>query len=141
LQVERELWLDLVDAEHEKDSKRTWRRRSVKTQPPEKRTLNRDQDSIESLRDAIEAARESQVKYTGKKRLKDGKVQGCFLKLLKTLDGYSNVLSILPSSAYTSVFCGAVRVLVKVRLTITWHPLRLTIAHERVGSLKSRKCH
>ena len=128
MQEERDLWLDIVEAEHEKRSKSIWRRRFVKTQPLERRTVSLNQPPIETIRDAIKEVRESQIKWKGKKRLNDGKVQGLFLRLFKNLDGYSNVLSILPSNEYTTVFCGAVKVLVEVRLKITWHDLRLMSA-------------
>jgi hypothetical protein len=117
LQKEKDLWLETVEAEHGNHSKRLWpTRRTVKTQPVESRTVNRDQHPVETIRDAIKEVRESQSEWKGKKRLADGKVQGVFLKLFQTLDGYSSVLSILPSNEYSSVFCGAVKFLVKVRL-------------------------
>lgn len=130
MQKEKDLWLDIVEAEHGNHSKRLWPRRIVKTQPTESRTVSRDQQPIETIRDAIKEVRESQSEWKGKKRLADGKVQGVFLKLFQTLDGYSSVLSILPSNEYSSVFCGAVKFLVKVRLEnlIIWHGLRLRSA-------------
>lgn len=83
----------------------------------EKQDRQFDQNPIDSLRDVVESVQDSRSEWKGQKRMMNGKIQGGFQKLFKALDGYSNVLTILPSNEYTSLFVGAVKTLVKVRLS------------------------
>ena len=137
---ERQLWFQTLDADEREGSKNPLKRLVVSKQR-RGLTASREplgeqpnEDPIESLRKAVKTVQETRNEWKGQKRLRDGKVQSGFHKLLGTLDGYSNVLSMLPNNEYTALFCGAIKVLVKVRSLLLLHsPAR---AYTSIGLCK-----